>query len=343
MIERKSHVLANPELTLLLAGILTYKGLGILNGLVSKLLLLILPLTVSDRLRAVVFWSYGLDALVVFGLIWLIYATLKNRGLPILTNRRVLLTLGITFIVLLICRTLLNLLGEESYSGIWEEYTESEDYGIGIELISHQLASIIINYIKGLLLLILFFLSLRRHEEKTPSYEWPITAKNEEVVSSSFDSDVSELPDGRTTEETSLIQDIIYFKDDKCALIWGNHEEGYTVTESMSIDELPNPVEVSWESVSVSFKEQEGDLVAMTGETSWGGAGFICLKEVNAESFEWFILLSTMNNPTGLNFKNGLIEVNTDLNFPHGVLYTIPAFSPEKFTVQPLTGEDSIS
>ncbi len=343
MIERKSDVLVNPELAWLLAGVLAYKGWGLLESLVGRLLFLLLPLDVADRFLAVTYASYGLNAILVFGLLWLIYKAIKNKQTLFLLNRKLLLGLGIWVIVLYIGEVLLRVLSEEKYSGIIEEFVESESYGIADDLMNYQYSSVIVYYVRGILLMVLFFLSTRKSEEKTPLYEWPITTKNEEVVSSSLGSGVSTLTDEDQMEENSLIQDIIYFKNDKCALIWGNHAEGYTVTEIMSVDELPNHIGASWEPISVSFKEQEGDLVAVTGETTWGGAGFICLKEVNAESFEWFILLSTMNNPTGLTFKNGLVEVNTDLNFPHGVLYTISAFSPEKFTVQPLTGESTVS
>ncbi len=167
MIERKSHVLANPELAWLLAGVLAYKGWGLLESLVGRLLFLLLPLDVADRFLAVTYASYGLNAILVFGLLWLIYKAIKNKQTLFLLNRKLLLGLGIWVIVLYIGEVLLRVLSEEKYSGIIEEFVESESYGIADDLMNYQYSSVIVYYVRGILLMILFFLSLSKANKES--------------------------------------------------------------------------------------------------------------------------------------------------------------------------------
>lgn len=136
-------------------------------------------------------------------------------------------------------------------------------------------------------------------------------------------------------------EDAIYFNDDTCMLVHGDSEEGYTVTDTIHIDELLKGEEPGWTYLVESFEATDGGYTAITGETSWGGAGFIGIKKIITGSVEWIMHISTMNNPVALSFESGIIQAKTDLNFPYGVLYTVPAETPEKFSAQILTEEDS--
>ena len=137
-----------------------------------------------------------------------------------------------------------------------------------------------------------------------------------------------------TDEFSCRIADAIFFGDKEYAPIKGNHEDGFKVEAKRNIDELE---EADLANLYPSLIARNGKIVALAGETNWGGTGFVLLKEGKGKSIKWILHLSTMNNPTKVVIENDTVRVTTDLNFPAGVDFIIPMDDPMNFSVEMLT------
>ncbi len=343
-IKKKTDLLVNPGILLAISGILIYKGLGHLESLIGRLLFLLFP----KKPIITLYYSHIFDLLIIGGIGWLVVLTIKKKRIGLIDRLepRFLKILIFSFLAIIIVQTLVSFFSDDYFSNTIGEYMEESGVPLGDIITSHQVFTSILRMITGALVLILFFLNIPKRERKT-LYEWPIVSKNEHVVPTSMESDLSVTAANPQElsydegQENYYTEDAIYFQDNTCALIWGDSSEGYTITETIGVNEMPNQQEVVWAHLSPTLEATDGKLIALAGETTWGGAGFIGLKEPESESFIWLIHLSTMNNPVSLTFKDSIIKVKTDLNYPHGVLYTVPANAPENFTIKILTEEDS--
>ncbi|HAA12610.1 MAG TPA: hypothetical protein DCE41_13320 [Cytophagales bacterium] len=124
------------------------------------------------------------------------------------------------------------------------------------------------------------------------------------------------------------IEDAIFFDNDSFSRIKGDSIKGFSLEERASIDQLE---EYGWADLYPMFTDENEEYVATTGETSWGGAGFISLKDKVSGSFKWLIHLSTMNNPQRISIETDLIRVTTDLNYPDGLDFVVPINAPMNF------------
>lgn len=342
--QKKTDQPLNQGIVLALSGILIYKGLGIFKSFIVRLLFLVFP----KHLLASFYFSNIYDVLVIAGIIWLIVLIVKKKRIGFLDrlNTQFFQILGVSFVILFLANFLLIIFSDDYFSNTFGEYIEESEVLLGQAVISQEVFRLISQNITGALFIVLFFLSIRKLDRKR-LYEWPITGKNEQVVPSSMDLDGSENAKTNAVkldndgDWSSLSDVVIYFNDNTCALIWGDYKEGYTVTEVMDLSEIPQEKVPDLTDLDQKFEASDGDYIAITGETSWGGAGFIRVKKTATDSVEWIMHLSTMNNPVALSFKSGIIQVKTDLNFPYGVLYTVPVHAPENFSAKILTGEGS--
>lgn len=134
-------------------------------------------------------------------------------------------------------------------------------------------------------------------------------------------------------ELSCRIADAIFFEDDSFSPIQGNSENGYKIQERISIDRLDSS---GWAELYPLIKDKNDHFIVLAGETSWGGTGFITLKDQKEDSIKWVIHLSTMNNPKRIKIENELVRVTTDLNNPDGVDFIVPMTDPMNFKIEKL-------
>lgn len=341
---KKAEQLPYSTLLLLISGILIFKGIPNLESLLTRIVFLFFPSNPSVS----IYFGHSLDLVITGGTLWILFLIVRKKELEFLNhwNLEHFKRLGVSFLIIFVGYVLIHTLSEDYFSNKIADYVNQNELGLGFALEAHELFTSILSTIKGVSFMIIFFLAIKNNKKK-PEYEWPISGKNEEIVPTSIKpgllepSDIKELKTDISFEETGYNEDVIYFNNHTCMLVWGNAEEGYTVTEPMEINELNQNVVDDRTDLNPSFEARQGDLIAVTGETSWGGAGFIAVKKHDTEVFEWLIHLSTMNNPIELTFERDIIQVKTDLNYPYGVLYSVPFRAPEKFTAKLLTASDS--
>lgn len=128
-----------------------------------------------------------------------------------------------------------------------------------------------------------------------------------------------------------LIEDAILFENDSYSRIYGNSINGFTIESPQKIEKIEKN---GWTKLYPAFEDINKDYKAITGETSWGGTGFIAVKDLKTNSFKWVLHLSTMNNSRKINIENNIVRVKTDLNYPDGLDFIIPIENPERFKIE---------
>ena len=128
-----------------------------------------------------------------------------------------------------------------------------------------------------------------------------------------------------------LIEDAIFYMDDTFSKISGDSIKGFEINLPESIDKI---LKNGWGELYPSLEIKNEKFIAIAGETSWGGTGFVALSNNNLNSFQWMIHLSSMNNTIDIRIKNEIVRVTTDLNYPHGIDFIIPIDRPENFKIE---------
>ena len=132
-----------------------------------------------------------------------------------------------------------------------------------------------------------------------------------------------------------LIEDAILNENDTYSKIRGNITVGFIVEPTENIENIK---ENGWNELYPSIKVENNEFRVIAGETSWGGTGFVAIKNVKTNLFKWILHLSTMNNPIKIKIENDLVRVTTDLNYPDGIDFIIPIQEPEKFRTEKTCG-----
>ncbi len=133
------------------------------------------------------------------------------------------------------------------------------------------------------------------------------------------------------------------FKKDKLFLVEGNYQDGFTIQDPISIhsiDEEEFQDEPGWSKLYSMHEDANENYIAEAGETSFGGQGFIALKNKGTAKYEWILHLGTMNNPETIRMDDNTVIVKTDLNYPNGVYFLIPIEKPDEFWVEYSTDVD---
>ena len=130
-----------------------------------------------------------------------------------------------------------------------------------------------------------------------------------------------------------LGEDAIFYENNFYSRIKGDYENGFSIELPKKIKNIDDD---DWVCLEPSLETQNGKYHIFSGETSWGGTGFIAVKCLKTNSFKWILHLSTMNNPVKVSLKDDIIHLITDLNYPHGVEFIIPIENPEKFQIKKL-------
>ncbi len=128
-----------------------------------------------------------------------------------------------------------------------------------------------------------------------------------------------------------LIEDAVLKENNSYSRIKGDITKGYTVEPSKSVE---NIIENGWSELYPSLECENNEFKVIAGETSWGGTGFVAIKNIKTNLFKWVLHLSTMNNPIKIKIENDLVRVTTDLNYPDGIDFIIPIQEPEKFRTE---------
>ncbi len=129
------------------------------------------------------------------------------------------------------------------------------------------------------------------------------------------------------------IQNAIIYGNNTYRKITGNHKVGYEVSNLKTVKKIEFG-EDEFICLDTTIETTNKNLKIIAGETSYGGEGFIAVKDIESKKIFWVLLLSTMNNPLELTIKDENVILKTDLNYPNGVNFTIPLSSPEKFTIE---------
>lgn len=132
-------------------------------------------------------------------------------------------------------------------------------------------------------------------------------------------------------ELSCLIEDAIFFADNSYIQISGDFESGFRAGARRNVDEILNN---GWSALYRSIDASNEKYIAFAGETSWGGTGFVAVKNLEDDAFIWVLHLSTMNNPEKIFIEDSIVRLTTDLNFPDGLDFIIPIGAPEEFVVE---------
>jgi hypothetical protein len=321
---------------LLISGILIYKSLVLLEAIVSYVSILLISNDLLLTLKVSFYLEQLINLIIISVLLRWVFLAAKRREIPFFNNQRFFFLLGISFVTLSLGAIVLRWLSENQIPGVLEQYEAALSRYVANDYLFHQFSLIMANVLKVIILMVLFFLLTRRQKLKT-RLEWPLTHHNEYVVPSSMDNENSGELQEESDDEYILpsIEDLIYYDNNQCRLVWGSLEEGYTVTELMNISELTEANDQKYTlSLNSPVYASTSDLIAKAGTTSYGGAGYVALKEAKSQKLRWLMHLSDMNNPIEISFENDIILVKTDNNYPHGVLYNFPVANPEKFTTK---------
>ncbi len=137
-----------------------------------------------------------------------------------------------------------------------------------------------------------------------------------------------------------IIDDILYCcfeegiikKDNTLIKVEGDIINGFTFEKSKITNDFID--EDDWIELD-PFRIVSNEKYEITaGETSWGGVGFVAVKNKKSNLVEWVFHSSVMNNPLHISLENNAILLKTDLNFPNGVDFVIPIQKPEEFIIK---------
>lgn len=128
-----------------------------------------------------------------------------------------------------------------------------------------------------------------------------------------------------------LMEDAIFLEDDSYMKINGDSMSGFSVESPQKIERIE---EKGWSNLSPTLEFENDEYIAIAGETSWGGEGFVAIRSKKTNSLKWLILLSVMNNPIHIKIENSFVRLTTDLNFPNGLDFIIPIKRPEGFNIE---------
>ena len=144
----------------------------------------------------------------------------------------------------------------------------------------------------------------------------------------------------KDNELSCLIEDAIIHRNDTYSRIIGDSNQGFTVDKPVKID---NILENGWSELYPILEQKTEKYHAIAGETNWGGTGFVAVKNLTDNSFEWVLHLSSMNNPIDIKIGKDIVRVTTDLNHPDGIDFIIPIQEPEKFVIETMTSDTAFN
>lgn len=96
-------------------------------------------------------------------------------------------------------------------------------------------------------------------------------------------------------------------------------------------DMLPQD-STGWIYASETLTSSNREYFALTGETSYGGEGFIGLMSSSKSDFKWLIHLNWINNPVDICIAGNKVIVNTDLLYPDQMTIEITIANPKLLT-----------
>ncbi len=129
------------------------------------------------------------------------------------------------------------------------------------------------------------------------------------------------------------IENAIIYENNTYRKITGNYKIGYEISNLKTVKKIEFKEE-EFICLYTTIEMVNKNLKISAGETSYGGEGFIAVKDINLKKILWILILSTMNNPIGLTIEDENVILKTDLNYPNGVNFIIPLDSPEKFMIE---------
>jgi hypothetical protein len=133
-------------------------------------------------------------------------------------------------------------------------------------------------------------------------------------------------------------EDAVFCANGAFHMIVGSAEQGFEVNRVIDIGQLLEEQPIGWTTMITTIEAESDGLIGATGETSYGGAGYITLRNKETSEPKWAIHLSNMNNPKAIRFESVYLIVETDLNFPNGLAFKIPIERPWDFEIEKLKG-----
>jgi len=132
------------------------------------------------------------------------------------------------------------------------------------------------------------------------------------------------------------IEDAIYYRDGRVALLRGKPTVGYKVHEWTTFDELEKNEPDWWGDIYEMHKVNDDNYIVYAGETSYGGAGFVSLYDKNKKEYRWVLHLNECNNFKSISVENGVVIAISDYSFPNGTEFKLPVETPELIEVTEL-------
>ena len=126
-------------------------------------------------------------------------------------------------------------------------------------------------------------------------------------------------------------ENAIYFLNGKVVLFDGDLYKGYKISGIKNIKDEEN--DINWGILYFMYSDKSKDYLVYAGETGHGGAGFIALKRLNSNIFEWVLHLNNCNNFISVAFDGDNIIAKSDEPYPEGSKFIVPIDNPDKFEV----------
>lgn len=141
----------------------------------------------------------------------------------------------------------------------------------------------------------------------------------------------------RRTEEALECwgEDAIYRFDGTILLLSGTPEAGYVVAEQTTEDRLGARRTPGRTRLYEMHSFSRSGVLAVAGETSYGGAGFVGVKAMNAKEYTWILHLHNYNNFLAVTLRDNEVLARSDCFFPNGAMFGLPIEKPSGVIVVP--------
>jgi len=134
-------------------------------------------------------------------------------------------------------------------------------------------------------------------------------------------------------ERQSRIEDALYFSDGSVALLVGSPDTKYEIEEWTTFEELEKSDPDGWAYIYEMCVFEDGEIKVTSGETSYGGAGFVAVFDKDANRYRWVLHLNHCNNFRSISIRDGVVIAVSDDSYPNGTEFRLPMNRPERMEV----------
>lgn len=138
------------------------------------------------------------------------------------------------------------------------------------------------------------------------------------------------ITEAKWKEEQCRVEYGVFFANDECVLLEGSPEDGYAASLRVSVSSLVEIEKDGWVHLNslLSYYSERSDFVAIGGETSWEGDGFVALIEAESKNLIWVMHLCQSEKFVEVLFDDENIFAASE-EYPQKYRWKIPLKNPE--------------